>query len=211
MITPRRRSLRSRRRGDPGITVLAVLLGALLLAGCGAAPAVPRHGAGVQVDTVELRAIKKDAGIATCRPGHAGKVAGGLPDVTLPCLGGGPDVDLARLRGPLVVNLWAQWCGPCRAELPHYQAFARKYAGKVRVLGIDYQDTQPRWALQLARRSGVTYPLVADPDGKLGVRGLPKIMMVDAQGKVVYDEYGEISSVRQLERLVARHLGVTAG
>jgi hypothetical protein len=36
-------------------------------------------------------------------------------------------------------------------------------------------------------------------------------MMVDAHGKVVYDEYGEITSVGQLERLVARHLGVTAG
>jgi len=191
--------------------VVAVLLGALLLAGCGAAPAVPQHGTGVKVDTVELRAIKKDAGIATCRPGHGAKVEGGLPDVTLPCLGGGPDVGLARLRGPLVVNLWAQWCGPCRAELPRYQAFARTYAGKVRVLGIDYQDTQPQWALQLARKSGVTYPLLADPGGKLGVRGLPKILMVDAHGKVVYDEYGEISSVRQLEHLVARHLGVTVG
>jgi thiol-disulfide isomerase/thioredoxin len=191
--------------------VLAVLLGVLLLAGCGAAPAVPHHQSGVKVDTVELRAIKQHAGIATCRPGHAGKAEGGLPDITLPCLGGGPDVELARLRGPLVINLWAQWCGPCRAELPRYQAFAHDYAGKVRVLGIDYQDTQPQWALQLARKSGVTYPLLADPDGKLGARGLPKILMVDAQGKVVYDEYGEISSVRQLEHLVARHLGVTAG
>jgi thiol-disulfide isomerase/thioredoxin len=191
--------------------VLAVLLGVLLLAGCGAAPAVPHHPSGGKVDTVELRALKQHAGIATCRPGHAGKAEGGLPDITLPCLGGGPDVELARLRGPLVINLWAQWCGPCRAELPRYQAFARNYAGTVRVLGIDYQDTQPQWALQLARKSGVTYPLLADPDGKLGARGLPKILMVDAQGKVVYDEYGEISSVRQLEHLVARHLGVTAG
>jgi len=190
--------------------VLAALLGLLLLAGCGAAPVVPQRSAGVKVDSVELRAIKQHAGIATCRPGHAGTVEGGLPDVTLPCLGGGPSVDLARLRGPLVVNLWAQWCGPCRAELPHYQAFARKYAGKVRVLGIDYQDTQPQWALQLAQRSGVTYPLLADPDGALKARGLPKIMMVDSQGKLVYDEYGEISSVRQLEHLVAHHLGVTA-
>lgn len=191
--------------------VLLALVGILLLAGCGAAPALPQHGSGVKVDTVELRAIKEHAGIADCRASQARKADGGLPDVTLPCLGGGPDVDLARLRGPLVVNLWAQWCGPCRAELPRYQAFARKYAGKVRVLGIDYQDTQPQWALQLAQKSGVTYPLLADPDGKLEARGLPKILMVDAHGKLVYDEYGEISSVRQLERLVARHLGVTVG
>ncbi len=192
------------------VLLLGAVLGVLAVAGCGAAAPV-RHGSGVQVDTVELRAIKHDAGIATCRPGTGAEVAGGLPPITLPCLGGGPDVDLARLRGPLVINLWAQWCGPCRAELPRYQAFARKYAGKVGVLGIDYQDTQPQWALQLAQRSGVTYPLLADPDGKLRVRGLPKILMVDSRGKVVYDEYGEISSVGQLERLVARHLGVAAG
>lgn len=191
--------------------LVGVAVGAVLLAGCGAAPVPAHRGSGVRVDTVQLRALKKHAGIADCRPGHGAKVPGGLPDVTLPCLGGGPDVELARLRGPLVVNLWAQWCGPCRAELPRYQAFARKYAGKVRVLGIDYQDTQPQWALQLARRSGVTYPLLADPDGRLRARGLPKILMVDAHGKVVYDEYGEISSVRQLEHLVATHLRVAAG
>ena len=187
---------------------------ALVLTGCGAAPSSsPAYGeqGGVRVASPQLRALKEKAGIATCRPGRGSPVADGLPAVTLPCLGGGPDVQLARLRGPLVVNLWAQWCGPCRAELPRYAAFARKYAGRVRVLGIDYQDTQPTWALQLARRSGVTYPLLADPDGRLRARGLPKILMVDARGRLVYDEYGEITSVHQLERLVARHLGVSAG
>ena len=187
---------------------------ALVLTGCGVAPpsrSGTDTGSGVSVASPQLRALKQRAGIADCRPGRGREVPGGLPAVMLPCLGGGPDVDLARLRGPLVVNLWAQWCGPCRAELPRYEAFARKYAGKVRVLGIDYQDTQPRWALELAQRSGVTYPLLADPDGRLQARGLPKILMVDAHGKVVYDEYGEITSVGQLEHLVARHLGVAAG
>jgi thiol-disulfide isomerase/thioredoxin len=189
---------------------LLTVAAATLLAGCGATPAA-HQAAGVAVDTAQLRAVKHRAGIASCRPARGRPVTGGLPRVTLPCLGGGPAVDLAGLRGPLVVNLWAQWCGPCRAELPRYEQFARKYAGTVRVLGIDYQDTQPLWALQLAARSGVTYPLLADPDGRLSARGLPKILMVDARGKVVYDEYGEITSVAQLERLVARHLHVTSG
>ena len=56
--------------------------------------------------------------------------------------GGGQPVDLSALRGPLVINLWASWCGPCREELPHYQAFSKKYAGKVDVLGVDWQDTR---------------------------------------------------------------------
>ena len=88
---------------------------------------------------------------------------GGLPAVTLPCLGGGSDVDLSTLRGPMVVNLWASWCGPCRTEMPILQGFAEEYDGRVAVLGVDYQDVQPEAALELARDSGVTYPLLADP------------------------------------------------
>ena len=197
------------------VRTLALAVAAmLLLTACGTTASAGSGAAGesgVAVSSPQLRALKQRAGIADCKPGPGAAVADGLPSVTLPCLGGGPAVDLATLRGPLVVNLWAQWCGPCRAELPRYEAFARKYAGKVRVLGIDYQDTQPMWALQLARRAGVTYPLLADPDGRLHARGLPKILMVNRGGKVVYDEYGEITSVAQLERLVARHLGVTGG
>ncbi|MEO5652334.1 MAG: TlpA disulfide reductase family protein, partial [Marmoricola sp.] len=88
-----------------------------------------------------------------------------LPEVTLQSLGGGEPVDLRSLRGPLVVNLWASWCVPCRTELPLYAAFAKKYAGRVDVLGIDFQETRVEAALQLARKSGVRYPLLADPDG----------------------------------------------
>ena len=89
--------------------------------------------------------------------------------MTLPCLGGGRDVDLARLRGPMVVNLFAQWCGPCRSELPYYQELHRKAKGKVQVLGVDYLDTQPKAALELVEQTGVTYPLLADPAGNLRV------------------------------------------
>ncbi len=131
-----------------------------------------------------------------------------LPNVTLASLTSGEGVDLASLRGPMVVNLWASWCVPCRRELPLYQAYSVKYAGKVDVVGIDFQETRDESARKLATDSGVDYPLYTDPDGELRARGLPKVILLDEEGRVAYEQYVEITSVGHLERLVAKHLGV---
>jgi thiol-disulfide isomerase/thioredoxin len=196
----------------------------LVLGGCSGEPAGPGPAAGakppqqesrVDVDTPELRAIKEQAGIEQCEPGPAGETPAAdqrLPDLTLPCLGGGPAVDLAGLRGPLVINLFAQWCGPCRDELPFYQRLHREAAEQVDVLGIDYLDTQPAGALELAAETGVTFPLLADPDGllrtELRIRGLPGIVLVDRQGRTVAVEFTVIRSYAQLTGLVNEHLGL---
>ena len=131
-----------------------------------------------------------------------------LPDLTLAALEAGDPVRLSTLRGPLVINLWASWCGPCREELPRYAAFAKKYAGRVDVLGIDFQETRPAAAVKLAADTGVDYPLYADPDGKLRAIGLPKILLVDKDGRIAFEKYVEITSVGQLEQMVRTHLGV---
>jgi cytochrome c biogenesis protein CcmG, thiol:disulfide interchange protein DsbE len=133
-----------------------------------------------------------------------------LPDVTLSSFGSGRPLDLSAIKGPAVVNVWASWCGPCRKELPHYQAFSEQYAGKVRVLGVDFQDTRLDKARALIKKSGVTYPLLADPDGKLRSRALPEVILVDAKGRVAYRQYVEIESVAELQRLVEKHLGVAS-
>ena len=133
-----------------------------------------------------------------------------LPDVTLQPLGRGAAVDLAHVRGPMVINLWASWCAPCRDELPHYQAFAKKYAGQVDVLGVDWQETRTDAAKKLARDTGVTYPLVADPEGRLRTQVLPKLILVDRDGQVAFQEYVKITSVAQLEKLVRQHLEVAS-
>jgi cytochrome c biogenesis protein CcmG/thiol:disulfide interchange protein DsbE len=131
-----------------------------------------------------------------------------LPEATLQPFGDGQPVDLADLRGPMVINLWASWCGPCRDELPQYQAFSQKYAGKVDVLGIDWQDTRTDKARALIRQTGVTYPLVTDPGGRLHNKYLPKLILIDAKGKVAFEKYVKITSVAQLESLVQQHLKV---
>lgn len=197
------------------LTLGLVTTGCTDSGGGGLVPGPPE----VDVDTPRLRQLKADAGIADCVPGDAAAVDDGLPDVTLACLGGGPEVDLSALRGPLVVNLWATWCGPCRRELPIYQQFSEKYAARVPVLGIDFNDLQVENALELAKESGVTYPQLADPGSdligkgpyrRLGSQGLPVLTLVDADGTVVFSEPREITSLAELEDLVREHLGVVA-
>ena len=193
--------------------VLLALCACLLLASCGtsgggASSSSSSSESAVNVDTAALRHLRTSAGVEPCRPGASSSK---LPDVTLPCLGGGHDVDLARLKGPMVVNLFAQWCGPCRSELPYYQELHRKAKGKVQVLGVDYLDTQPQAALELVEQTGVTYPLLADPAGDLRVpfrvRGLPGIALVDKHGDVTV-QYRVFRSYAELRHLVEQQLDV---
>ena len=190
---------------------LVALVGCvLLLAGCTAdGSAGTTEHSNVKVDTAQLRGMKQQAGVEPCT---AGTSSSDLPQRTLPCLGGGPAVKLSTLRGPLVINLFAQWCGPCRSELPYYQQLHEKTKGKVTVLGIDYLDTRPDLALRLVKETGVTYPLLADPDGvlraDLGVRALPGVVLVRPDGKVDV-QLRVVRSYAELRGLVQKGLGVS--
>ena len=94
--------------------------------------------ADVDVDTPQLRSIKDDAGIAACAPGDASQVEAGLPNVTLPCLGGGPAVDVrsAAPGRPTLVNLWATWCAPCVDEVPELVDLAARASDRLAVVGV---------------------------------------------------------------------------
>ena len=210
----------------PVAAVAAMVLAAALAGGC-TSEAAPSDSptAGIteipagedDVASPELAALRERAGIADCpvtevtHPPHEG----GLPPLVLPCLGGGPDVHLDQLRGkPLVVNLWASWCGPCREELPLLKQLHERAGDNVRLLGVDFADPQPAAALELAAISGVTYPQVSDPDGQLRsplrILGLPVTVLVGPDGRVAYTKYGPVLSYDELAGLVREHLGVSA-
>jgi len=146
----------------------------------------------------------------------AGTVTDGLPSYTFPCLGNGPKVDLAKLRGPLLINVWAGPCTECKVEAPQLRSFATAAQGKVTVLGIvdgAYNGSET-WddALDAARGLGLAYPSVWDANGKfvqyLRVPGIPVSIFVSASGAITHAKIGVLAQ-GELAQLAAQYLGVT--
>lgn len=200
------------RRAAPAVVVAALLT---VLTACGGHPRSYEGDKTLTLPAPDLVASKKQSDIPNCPKSSGGSVDGGMPSITVPCLGGGRPVDVAGLRGPMIVNFWASWCGSCRDEMPALAAYARSQSA-VQVLGVDFLDTQPGAALDLAKRSNVAYPLVADPKGALDrasplphIRAMPMSVFVDAQGKVTHIEYAVFTSKQDVADAARTYLGVS--
>ena len=183
---------------------------ALLLTACSNNGIAPPKRSNVKVDTPNLVSKKAALGVEPCQPGTATK--GGLPDVTLRCLGGGDEVNLSTLRGPLVVNVWQSTCGPCRQEMPALQEFHEKYGDQVPIIGIDIEDVFPGSAMDLIGETGATYPMLADVDGDLqetdlATAFLPTFFFLSADGKVTSSR-GGLDSLDEVVKLVNDQLGL---
>jgi cytochrome c biogenesis protein CcmG/thiol:disulfide interchange protein DsbE len=116
---------------------------------------------------------------------------------TMPALEGewinGDPLTEQDLQGRVVlVNFWAEWCGPCRKEQPALQRLAEEYDGRVQFVGVDLIDDRAR-ALEFIREFGVTYPSVED-DGALAHRFQmpypPTTYLVDRAGVMRYQLLG---------------------
>jgi cytochrome c biogenesis protein CcmG, thiol:disulfide interchange protein DsbE len=164
----------------------------------------------------ELAAQKAAAGIPDCPDSdwYISSMAGGLPDQELTCLGGGRSVRLAGLRGtPMIINVWAQWCGPCRQEAPHLAEFAAKTdPSKLMVLGIDFDDPRPELAIEFAQLSEWKYPQLQDSDAalreSLQIAGPPQTFFVTADGTIAYRHAAPFTSTKQIRELAKDHLGI---
>jgi cytochrome c biogenesis protein CcmG/thiol:disulfide interchange protein DsbE len=141
-----------------------------------------------------------------CLPaGSAGQGAptpGGAPSFTLKGLDGRTH-SLSDYRGKVVVlNFWATWCIPCRAEMPDLEHEARVHkSDRVAVLGVDWKEsTGP--VEEFIRGLGVTYPILLDSDGRIydayRVSALPTTFVIDRNSRLVKTRLG-ISSRDEIE------------
>jgi cytochrome c biogenesis protein CcmG/thiol:disulfide interchange protein DsbE len=130
-------------------------------------------------------------------------------------LDGGPagfKARIAELRGyPVVVNKWASWCGPCRAEFPIFQRAAIQEARRVAFVGVDSVDNYDQ-ALTFLAQFPVTYPSYKDPEVKVarvfnGVAAFPTTAFYDKHGKLAYIHQGPYRSVEDLLGDLRRYTG----
>lgn len=135
--------------------------------------------------------------------GLASKGASGVevgdkaPSSAMPRLEGGGDGSLASYRGRWVlVNFWASWCPPCRAEAPALEEFQRGRRGAdFTVLGIDSRDLSGD-GRAFVRKYGLSYPQLRDANGDAshdyGTTGLPESYLVDPRGVVRLHAVGPV-------------------
>ncbi len=133
------------------------------------------------------------------------------PDFTLPSLDG-RTISLRDYRGKKVVlSFWASWCGPCRLELPALRSFylrAHKPDSAFEMLTINL-DEDRNSAEAAAKKTKLPFPVLLDPSQKIagayGVYGIPALMVIDQNGRVVYGGFGFDMS---LEFVLAAQLGI---
>ena len=137
------------------------------------------------------------------------------PHFELPRLDQDGTMSLASLRGkPAVINFWASWCAPCKAEAPALDRFQRaNAAGGFTVLGINLDDATDD-AVAFVQRYGLTYPQLRDGDGgdrrdAYGMTGFPESFLIDPEGNIALIRRGPVDA-EYLDRMVLPMIGSQA-
>jgi len=171
-----------------------ILFLALSLTGC-ASTAKPIASKGEVVDCVDVSHVAAKAG-----------------DTSLNCLTGTEKISVESLRGPLIVNVWGSWCGPCADEMPYFVEFHHQANGKVKLLGIAVEEAKAQDSKDFIISYGMTWPNLFDVKGvtrKNFGMGVPVTWFIDKAGTVVYKHVGVINSTAELVDLTNKYLKVS--
>src|SRR5215467_7424722 len=165
------------------IRIFAIAAAATLLAGCGKTHAEarsnPRGTAGAAQAAPVIQFVKN--------PDAA-------PAFQLNDLEGKP-VSLAEAKGKIVLlNFWATWCGPCRAEIPDLVDLQKRYADKLEIIALATEEDDSDQVRRFVQQSGINYRVAMAPDDVVreygGIAALPTSFVIDSQGRVVQKHIG---------------------
>src|SRR5215211_7446496 len=127
-----------------------------------------------------------------------------LPDQSFEMLDGGRATFADYLGTPLVINVWSSTCAPCVKEMPEFEKAHQELQDRVQFVGVNNQDRVDA-ARRLADKTGVTYPLLRDPDGAffaaMELAVMPTTLFVSADGTVKDVEAGALDG-DELHQLV---------
>jgi thiol-disulfide isomerase/thioredoxin len=151
----------------------------------------------VKGEVVTCKSISKDASITN--------------GIYLDCLDRSQGASLGALRGPMVVNVWGSWCGPCKEEMPYLRSFYEKAKQKVALIGVDVEEANFDDGRLFVERNGIVWPNLYDPDGrsrKYFGMGVPVTWFIAADGTVAGKKIGVIKNEIELITLTHQYLGV---
>jgi thiol-disulfide isomerase/thioredoxin len=130
--------------------------------------------------------------LTACGSGGADET---LPDVDIAPLTGGETIQLSDIEGPAVVNLWATWCAPCRAEIPDFENVHRARGDEVRFVGVNIGEDGDR-AASFIDEVGATYDQYLDSEGfvvtELRTSTMPVTIVIDADGVIATRHLGPL-------------------
>lgn len=131
--------------------------------------------------------------------------------IELDCLGDGPGATLGALKGPMIVNVWGSWCGPCKEEIPLLRTFYEKAKEKVALVGVDVEEASTEDGQKFVEENGITWPNLYDSDGRsreyFGM-GVPVTWFIASDGSVAGKKIGAFKDEAELITLTQKYLGI---
>jgi thiol-disulfide isomerase/thioredoxin len=172
------------------LKIITIALSLLLLTSC-AAPTTETAGILVSCATLQTQNV--------------------ADPIELGCLDGSAGAAVNALRGPIIINVWGSWCGPCKEEMPILRSFYDKAKEKLQLVGVDVEEASLKDGQEFVLKNGITWPNLFDSDGSSRTyfgMGVPVTWFIAADGSVAYRHIGALKNEKELTTLTSKYLGV---